>query len=704
MISTVTDKNNREREEGGTAFVPSRRTIRLSICFATKMYLGLFPQSVFAEDTSEPLYTTVVIDKRPNAAGTESQIDEAEIALRGARNLPDALVVEPSVEVNRSPKAGATLQIRGFDEKSILLLFEGIPIREVYDGHFDIASLPVFSFESIIMEKGVTSLLDGPNSAGGVLRLKAPATCNDTAQVEIFGRPALREESAMYGGRAKACARFSDVTLSAGVGYETSEGYPLSNSYEETKHNAQYHEEGDTRDGSDYKKTSLSFVGKYAPAPHKGLTQFVDAIQSPRSVPPFEGYGYTRYWRFVDYNTLLLGASGTYGPSVSPSAFGLREVNGMVYAHVHRDELRDYEDVTYGRLTTNTLAWFVASGYANETVGASLKGTWALNRGNSLDLSLRYNFDRHRQREIPVPKEGDAMTWTSWEHYLSHTFTASMEDTQVLGKWRLGAGFATSGMSLIAQEIRHSSYPVDRRLIPAYEGRVFADYAPIEGLRLTAAAGHKVRLPVLKELFSNSIGGNPNLNSERAWMAEVGFDSEGVLLRDLDTSVRLFGNGIRDLIDKYRDVYANIGRAVIAGVEVEARYTPIRLLQFHAGYRYLYTRDLDTDKPLDYRTPHRAVIGERLRFRLGITIAIEAVINSGQRAYYVDAKSGDWVEDRLSPYALMNAHIRYSHRMQGNSEVYLYIDAFNLADANYCVGSFEPRPGRELVIGIGSRF
>lgn len=650
----------------------------------------------------DPAYSSVITGKRPFSPGTVVKLDKDEIALRGARNLPEALATEPGVEVSRSPKAGSTLQIRGFDEKSVLLLFEGIPIREVYDGHFNIASLPIFSFDSVELEKGVASLLYGPNSAGGILKMKAPNVCDKVADVNVFGKASGSAE-AMFGGQAEACVKISDVTLFAGIGHEESNGYALSGDYEENEHNEQYHENGGTRDGSDYERSSISFLAKYAPAPGKNINLFVDAVRSPRSISPFEGYGYTRYWRFVTYDTLLVGLSGAYGPNNAPVSFGFRGIKTQLYTHVHRDELRDYEDATYSVLTTNSLAWFRASAYANETYGASIQGAWALNRGNTLDVSLRYNFDFHRQREIPVPDEGEEGEWTAWEKYMSHTFTAAIEDTQLLGPWRLNAGFSANGMSLLAQKIRDKSYSVDKRVIPGFEGRLTAEYSPIEGLWLTIAAGHKVRYPMLKELFSNAVGGNPNLGSERAWTAEAGLDTNGLLLNGLHTSVRFFGNSVRDLIDKYRDVYSNIGRSVIAGAELEIRYKPVELLQFHAGYRYLFTRDLESGKPLDYRTPHRVVLGERLFFKFGLTLSLEAIFSSGQEAYYVDSASGEWVEDKLSSFALLNAHLRYERTIGDFSKAYLYIDGFNLLDADYCIGSFEPRAGREIIIGIGSR-
>jgi len=651
----------------------------------------------------EPENITVVVARRPQPLGSVSRIDAKEISLRGARNVPDALRLEPSVEINQSPKQGSTLQMRGFDERASLLMIEGIPIREVYDGHFDIASLPAYSLGSIEIERGVSTLLDGPNTAGGIISLKAPTTCDDYCDASLFGGQPYGDRLLDYGGRAAACGTGSDFTLHLNTGAEHSDGYVLSHGYSPSTQNAQFHENGGIRDGSDTDRFSMATLAKYAPRPNQSLSLFVDGIRSPRGIPPFEGAGYTRYWRFSRYDTLLTGLSGVYGPDQIPRTWGFREVKGQLYAHVHRDQIDDYQDASYSTPTTNPLAWFVSSAYANETYGGAVQSSWSLNEGNRLDTSLRYNLDLHRQRTLPVPRWSAETDWTPWAHYYAHTFSAAIEDTQALGPWSLLAGIGGSGMSLISQEINNKDYPVDERVLPGAEGRLVAQYQVIDGLSLMAAGGHKVRFPTLKELFSNVVGGNPDLNTERAWMAETGLDCADLPVKDLESSLRIFFNSIEDLIEQYHNVYANVGHAVTTGTEIEVRYKPIDVLQILSGYQYLFAYDMDKERPLDYRTPHRVRLGARIFTGVGLTCALDATYNSGQQSSYLNASGSDWVEDHLPGYFMLNGHVEYEFAVGVMKAVYVYLDGQNLLDANYYQGSFEPRPGLELMTGIGGR-
>jgi outer membrane receptor protein involved in Fe transport len=169
--------------------------------------------------------------------------------------------------------------------------------------------------------------------------------------------------------------------------------------------------------------------------------------------------------------------------------------------------------------------------------------------------------------------------------------------------------------------------------------------------------------------------------------------------------VRLFFNSIGNMIQTHRNsVYDNVGQAITTGTEVELRYKPAEFLQLLSGYRYLYSRDLDYHRPLDYRTPHRVLLNARVLTSIGLIGSVEWTYSSGQKGYYVDPGNADvWKKERLPVYALVNAHVRYELGLGDIYHVYFFADAFNLLDQNYYVGSFEPRPGRELLTGIGGR-
>lgn len=646
-------------------------------------------------------YRATVIARRPPPPGTQTRISAAELNLRGATNLPEALELEPAIDVQEGPKSGSVLQIRGFDERAVLVLFEGIPIREAYDGHFNISSLPAFALGSIDIERGMTSLLYGPNSGGGILSLRAPERCEDSADLRLFAGNPRQGALLRYGGAGNLCRSAGPFSLYLAGSFDHSDGYPLSGRYAPNEKNAAYHEDGGLRDGSEFTRASAALLAQYAPERNKKVSLFFNYVHSPRGIPTFEGSGFTRYWKFKNYDTILAALSAVWGPRVAPAAWGFRDVRVQLYTHQHFDELNDYQDATYAALTANSLAWFVASSYDNATYGAAAQASFALNRGNRLELSARYQFDDNAQREIEVGKPYTKESWGKPDEFSAHTFAGAIEDSQVIGSWRVLLGVGASGMKLRSQVYSGKRYDAKNRTIPAVEGRLVVERSLGDSFVLMAAAGRKARLPMLKELYSNNVGGNDKLKSEFAWMGETGFDFNSEAI-GLDASVRFFYNSIENMIEKYYFDYSNVGHAITAGTEIELKYSPISFIQIIAGYRYLYSRDVERERVLDYRTPHKVRLTARYIAPFGLTVGLSGIYNATQYAYYTDIDM--LIRDKLDGYFLLNANIRYDLTLrQKNAGLYLFANGHNLLDANYCVGSLEPRAGREVVFGIGGK-
>ncbi len=660
------------------------------------------PPAADGAPPAEPRLRSVVLGRRRRSSASRTHLSARELSLRGARSLPDALADEASVGLNESPKAGTSLEIRGFDERSIQVLLEGIPLREVYDGHFDLGAVPLGEGASVDLERGVTPLGYGPNSAGGVLRLHVPDACARNGEVTLYGGNLHEGSLLLAGGRLALCGQRGDLSVRVQAEGERSAGRALPESYSPSPEDAAFHEDGGLRDGSESRRASLGLLAKLAPSPNRSLTFFTQALRAPRSVPPFESVGYLRTWRFDRYDSWMAGLAGVYGPARPALQWGLRQLRGQLYTHWHRDELADYESVESERLTSDPLAWFARSAYSNESYGASLQGTWALRRGNEVQATLRAGLDRHSQRELPVAPAGESVSWSPWERASAWLGAAALEDTQTLGPWRLGAGLGASGLSLAARELRETSYPVSDRVLPAWEGRLVLERSLGEHLRVLAATGRKVRFPTLKELFSNSVGGNPELDRETAWMSEIGLDSDGLGVRGLSTSTRLFWNSIDDLIQRSREAYGNVGEARTAGVEVEARWRAAPWLELQSAYRYLSTWNGETERPLDYRSPQRLRLSTRVFGPAGLTAGLGASAASAQESNYVDGTSGQWRREHLPGSLLLDGHLRWELDPAPWFQAAVFVHGRNLLDTTYVTGSFEPRAGRELQVGVSA--
>lgn len=651
-------------------------------------------------------FASTVLGARPAPKGTVSQVQPQDMDSRGALTVAEALAGVNGVQLLSHPKSGSAPLIRGFDPRSSLVLLDGIPIREVYGGSYDLGSLAAAPLASIEVEKGIPTLLHGPGAMGGVVKLNSLSGDSARFTGRLGGYLGQYRDGSVAerGARLVAGRSFGPLQLSVAGSHAASEGFHLSGDYRPTRENAAFPDDGGRREGSDFARSQVH--GKLSLAQGSWKLALVgDLFRQDRGIPPFQSAGYTRYWRYADYDTSVLGLSALYQASGPGTSVRLERVEAQAYLSLHEDTIEDYQDASYAKLTRNPLAWFVASSYSNATVGASLRPTLALGAGNELELAAGLLADRNRQRDLPVPRGGATETsWTPWEEYQAATGFLAVEDTQQLGRLRLVGGLGASGMRLLAEEIRGKSYAVDERVIGAWEGRLFADWDLGQRSRIVAAVGRKVRFPTLKELFSNALGGNAAIRPEEAAMSELGLELEGFPLAGARLALRGFYDRVTDMIQRDRDIYENIERATIAGVELEAAYRPRYWLSLLASYTWLRARNERWDRELDYRSPHVVELETRLRSRTGTSLAGQASWHDRQQGWYPDPLGRGWVEEKLPSFFLLHGRLQQDIALGSRASLWAYLQVHNLLDADHVEGSYSPQPGRDVQAGLGLDF
>jgi len=651
----------------------------------------------------------LVVGRRAARKGTVTTLGEADIERSGARNVGEVLGSLPGAAVQWHPKSGATLQVRGFDQRAALLLVDDVPVREVYGGHLDLASLQLEPFDVIELDRGVTSVLYGPNALGGALHLrsrKGGAPGARLGKVRIYGGQWHADRlydaggSLLLGGRA-----FGSLAGTVALGYHRSEGTLLSDDWRPSASNAEYHEDGGVRDGSDFERLVGYGRLQWDPSPSVRLSLAANSHVQERGVPDFEGGGRVRYWRFTDYSTHVLSLTGEHRPARRRGA-GWAGARLSGYLSLHGDTLEDFEDSTRRQPTSSSLAWFAASEYRNSSAGLTFFPSWRLGPGNRLDAAAIFNADTSRQRELPVASGGAAVSWQPWARYGAATLHTALEDTQRIGPLRAVLGAGVSTLWLTSQELRGEAYALDSRRVQAVDGRALLDWqTPLRDLRLMASGGHKTRFPTLKELFANVVGGNASLRPEQAWMFEAGLDGGG---RSLPAGarwrVRGFYNAVRDLIALRRQRFDNVAEATIAGAEMGVGLRPWGPLELDLAYTLLHAWDETEDRALDYRSRHNLLGSVQMHGRHGTSAALSALMRSEQVGWRPDPLSGGWIEERLPAHALLGVRVKQEWALGPAYRAHVALDVHNLLDSDYVAGSFAPQAGRRVHLGLGTTF
>ena len=102
---------------------------------------------------------------------TVDSVDKEKIELTTSLNVSDALNTAPGVTISVGTKNEKNINIRGFSQRYISVFYDGIPISIPNDGYVDTGKLPTGNISKITITKGISSVLYGPNTMGGVVNI-----------------------------------------------------------------------------------------------------------------------------------------------------------------------------------------------------------------------------------------------------------------------------------------------------------------------------------------------------------------------------------------------------------------------------------------------------------------------------------------------------------------------------------------------------
>ncbi len=238
-------------------------------------------------------------------------------------------------------------------------------------------------------------------------------------------------------------------------------------------------------------------------------------------------------------------------------------------------------------------------------------------------------------------------------------------------------------------------------------GHVGASLALFEGLRLFVNLGRAFKAPALQERFFKGVGqlgfvvGDPDLHPERSLNIDAGCKWRTEAFRG---EVALFRNEVQNLIvlkrvtvapDTFR--YANVGRAVLHGAEVETEGRLVGPLWAQVQAAYVLGTDRASGQPLPQIPP------------LNARIALRAQAGSGRWWAQLSSRLvAD--QERVAPnelstpgYVLWDAGVGYRLR-SGATPIEVTVNVTNLFDRSYrdhlSTVTWWVGPGRNVVVGV----
>lgn len=618
-------------------------------------------------------------------------LDIDTIHAQDRRNVASALDLLPGVSrQNFGQRRDTLINLRGFDSRQVTLYVDGVPVYVPYDGNLDLARLAVDDLSQIVVTKGLTSVLYGPNALGGSINLVSRRP-QEVLEGRAYAGVDVDRAGEVPGYRAGA-----RVGTNQGNWYAQAVASWTDNRYyrlpADSPHPA--NQPGDRRANSGDRDLNLSAKLGWTPNATDEYALGLYHVGDTKQTPPYAGHApgvAARFWRwpYWDKDGLYLITR----TRVAESA----DLRIRAYYDTFQNELDSFDDATY---TAMTRPYAFKSLYDDHTYGASaeLEQRWSPEQITRLALHAKQDF--HREQDA---------AGSPWEHFKDRTLSVGVEhEWRPEPAWTITPGVAWN----LLQAQRADNLIAGGVIVPfpvgsdvAFNGQLVVAWQATEFAQLYAGASRKTRFPTLKDRYSYRLGSaipNPELKPEASNNLEVGIKGSASVWR---YQAALFDSRLADAIQPITlapDACAsppcsqqqNVGRARNRGVELSAGHDFGAGLSIDANYTWLDRRNISqpTVRPMD--TP---------RNKLFTTIDYafaqnwSALLNTDTESRRYSSSDG---KRSAAGFTLVDARVR--GRLAAGFD--LMFGVRNAFDHRYEYQEGFPEPGRTFFVELGKAF
>ena len=410
----------------------------------------------------------------------------------------------PGVYSRVNSRGEVEVTVRGSESRQVAILLDGIPLTLAWDGRADVSVLPALAARDVVLIRGLSTLMHGPNTLGGVVefrtrpvdpRLETPAAEIGAAVDQLGGFTTAASISAPHD------LGWGVFTARAGIGLRDSPGQPLARRVSEPLST-----EEDLRRNTDLRQSD-GFLTLQLDA-ERGAFVALTGVghEAERGIAAQLGVTSARFWRYPHIargiGILSAGTGGRHMPWGGEAAF---EVSAGLDRG--RTEIDAYDSGSY---TT------VASEEDGNDDVRSLRAVATQSLGNNAHVRLGVTHADVRHDEI--------LSGTL-NLYRQRLWSVAGETAiRVAPRVDVSAGATFDAADTPETGNKPSHGDLDR-----WGGRLGLSAAIGSGATVAhASVSQRARFPSLRELYSGSLGSfdpNPNLRPEHLLGVEAGVTS-----------------------------------------------------------------------------------------------------------------------------------------------------------------------------------
>ena len=596
---------------------------------------------------------------------TKEIIDLEELQLNDTITVGEALDTLPGVFSTVGTKNEHYFSIRGFDQRYVPILYDGIPISVPNDGYVDAGTLSTDNLSRITVSKGLSSALSGPNSMGGVINLVSRKPERAFEGDVTLGA----QEVDGYRAAVNLGTRQEKWYMALGASIVDQRTFRLPDGFSDSRN-----ESGRNRNNAERKNKTGSFKVGWMPAPGHEYAVGINAVDAERDVPPhtFARSGRDlKYWRFTNWEKLTAYVVGN-----SQLKDGL-ELKTRIFHDGYKNTLDSYDNDSYS--SQNGRRAFHST-YDDYSWGGAISLCSEQLDSHKISLAFHYKEDIHKEQD----DYGEA-----WERYETATYSFALEDDIRITDYL----DLVVGMSYDYQDPEYANGGMVRSSNDTFNPQIGLRWALNDRILTHVSVGRKSRFPTLSDLYASYLGStipNPNLEKESTINYEAGI--EYALADHTNLSLTLFYSDIEDLIVRRSlpegDMYDNIGKARFQGCEVGFSSSFLPRQEITAHYTYLDAENRSSGRVND----HLEELAKQKLYFSDLVKITERIFFYAKVEWY-DKRWEENVADQwyeLNGFALVDAKFMINLPR----EVDIEVGFRNLFDEEYEESAGFPRPGR----------
>lgn len=660
--------------------------------------------------------------------GSRSVISAEEIqAYADSDRLDKAISLLPGVNLTKVGRKNETsVSIRGFEMRQVVVMIDGVQSAVPYDYYPDLARYLTTDISKIQVSKGLSSVLAGPNTMGGIINL---VTKRPTKEIEgDISVTAKMGVTGAYNGiltSANVGTNQGNWYLQAGAAYDDISRWSVSRNYSPTiNQNGSINENGGFRDTSESKDFKFNVKLGFTPNETDEYAIAYNYSNAEFEMPAYAGYSYSsgqamqltrpfyRKYPYYDKQTIYTLTNTAIGDT--------GYIKSRLFYDGYKNRMDFYSDRTYTAPDPTT----DNSVFNDYDLGGSVEAGADLFAQNTTKVAFHYRRDVHKSKDVDAP---------DFERNTDDTFSVALENTwHATANTDVIAGISYDWLKVQQSEGLHKQD--DNVLNPMMAVRhKYSDDGTVY-----AGVSQKSRFATQKSRYGRRTGNrtgiaNPYLKAEKAINYEVGFSDTFASRVKVDAAV--FYTRIRDTNIETKVAEPtpgacnggvcyqtqNMGRAESYGFEFASSTKVTDSFDLGLAYTFMI-KDLDGEtakerdlKPINVPKHKLTIYGDwRITEELSLIPSIDAyssrystiggnnMVNGAVQIHGTQVGTGINQIDGTKVGGFATAGLKVKYAPTKKLEISAGVD--NIFDKNYSLTEGYPEEGRNYFVTLTAKF